>query len=145
MVEYSAYNALFGQDIPRSKDTRCSWCNTFHKPDVSCGPTLETKLKTKEEIEKLVQNVSVMTKILEKAHDKRSGEDDKKMTEFIKRIKAIETRLQAPSAKSYDGKTKAYPARPPPDCIHWVKKVAVRTFFDFFSLAWQVTRVSSYV
>ena len=58
---------------------------------MSCGPTLETKLKTKEEIEKLVQNVSVMTKILEKAHDKRSGEDDKKMTEFIKRIKAIET------------------------------------------------------
>jgi hypothetical protein len=105
VVEYSAYNALFGQDIPRSRDHRCRWCNTFHQPDVNCGPILETKLKSKEEIEKLVQNVSIMTKILEKAQDKRSGEENKKLTEFIKRANEIATRLQAPSAKSHDGKS----------------------------------------
>jgi uncharacterized small protein (DUF1192 family) len=121
VVEYSAYNALFGQDIPRSRDHRCRWCNTFHKPDVNCGPTLETKLKSKEEIEKLVQNVSIMTKILEKAQDKRSGEEDKKLTEFIKRANEIATRLQAPSAKSHDGKAKFLPNRVPADCHHWTR------------------------
>jgi hypothetical protein len=121
VVEYSAYNTLFGQDIPRSRDHRCRWCNTFHKPDVNCGPTLETKLKSKEEIEKLVQNVSIMTKILEKAQDKRSGEEDKKLTEFIKRANEIAMRLQAPSAKSHDGKAKFPPNCVPADCHHWTR------------------------
>jgi len=76
VVEYGAYNALFGDEIiPQSKDPRCSFCDTFHKPNVNCGPTLETKLKTKDEIDKLVQNVSGLAKVLGKSPDKRTGED----------------------------------------------------------------------
>jgi hypothetical protein len=84
---------------------------------------LETKLKSKEEIEKLVQNVSIMTKILEKAQDTRSGEEDKKLKEFIQRATEIATRLRAPSAKSHDGKAKATFAtkRVPAYCHHWTK------------------------
>jgi hypothetical protein len=63
VVEYGAFNALFGDEIiPQSKDPRCPLCDTFHKPNVNCCPTLETKLKTKDEIDKLVQNVSVLAK-----------------------------------------------------------------------------------
>jgi len=51
VVEYGAYNALFGDEIiPQSKDSRCLLCDTFHKPNVNCGPTMETKLKTRDEI-----------------------------------------------------------------------------------------------
>jgi hypothetical protein len=73
--QHEAYNALFGPDIPRAKDKACRWCGAYHLPDVNCGPTMETKLKSKDEIDQLVQNVSVMIKIFEKA--KRSNEDKK--------------------------------------------------------------------
>jgi hypothetical protein len=94
VVEYGAYNALFGDEIiPQSKDPRCPLCDTFHKPNVNCGPMLETKLKTRDEIDKLVQNVSVLAKVLGKPPDKRTGEDDKKIEEFLQRLKTVETRL----------------------------------------------------
>jgi hypothetical protein len=54
---------------------------------------LETKLKTRDEIDKLVQNVSVLAKVLGKPPDKRTGEDDKKIEEFLQRLKTVETRL----------------------------------------------------
>jgi hypothetical protein len=69
--QHEAYNALFGPNIPQAKDKACRWCNAYHPPDANCGPTLETKMKSKEEIEKLVQNFSIMTKIPEKAKDER--------------------------------------------------------------------------
>jgi hypothetical protein len=85
VVEYGAFNALFGDDtIPRSKDPRCPLCDTFHKPNLNCGPTLETKLKTKDEIDKLVQNVSVLAKVLGKPPGKRSDEDDKRLRSSFK-------------------------------------------------------------
>jgi hypothetical protein len=122
VVEYGAYNALFGDEIiPQSKDPRCPLCDTFHKPNVNCGPTLETKLKTRDEIDKLVQNVSILAKVLGKSPDKRTGEDDKKVEEFLQKLKTVETRLRAPSAKSHDGKTRAPSTRPPQDCFNWTK------------------------
>ncbi len=114
MVEYGAYNAVFGDEmIPQSKDPRCRLCDTFHKPNVNCGPTLETKLKTRDEIDKLVQNVSGLAKVLAKPSDKRTSEDEKMLEEFRQRLKTVETRLRAPSAKSHDGKSKAPSTRPP--------------------------------
>ncbi len=122
VVEYGAYNALFGDEtIPQSKDPRCRLCDTFHKPNVNCGPTLETKLKTRDEIDKLVQNVSGLAKVLAKPSDKRTSEDDKMLEEFRQRLKTVESRLRAPSAKSHDGKSKAPSARPPQDCFNWTK------------------------
>ena len=122
VVEYGAYNALFGDEtIPQSKDPRCRLCDTFHKPNVNCGPTLETKLKTRDEIDKLVQNVSGLAKVLAKPSDKRTSEDEKMLEEFRQRLKTVETRLRAPSAKSHDGKSKAPSTRPPQDCFNWTK------------------------
>ena len=117
--QHEAYNALFGPDIPRAKDKACRWCGAYHLPDVNCGPTMETKLKSKDEIDQLVQNVSVMIKIFEKA--KRSNEEDKKLAEFIQRAKEISTRLQAPSARTHDGKTKVFSKHVTDDCFQWTK------------------------
>ena len=62
---HEAYNVLFGPDIPWSEDKACHWCNAYHSPDVNCGPTIESKLKLKDEIDQVsVQNVLVMVKIL---------------------------------------------------------------------------------
>ena len=57
---------------------------SLHKPNLNCGPTLETKLKTKDEIDKLVQNVSVLAKVLGKPPGKRSDEDDKRLRSSFK-------------------------------------------------------------
>jgi hypothetical protein len=56
-----------------------------------------------------------------KGKDKRSSEEDKKLTEFINRAKEIATRLQAPSAKTHDGKTKFHSKSVLADCHHWTK------------------------
>ena len=41
---------------PRTRRV-AGWCGEYHPLDVNCGPTMETKLKSKDEIEQLVQNV----------------------------------------------------------------------------------------
>jgi len=43
------------------------------------------------------------------------------LEEFRQRLKTVETRLRAPSAKSHDGKSKAPSTRPPQDCFNWTK------------------------
>jgi hypothetical protein len=86
---------------------------------VNCGPTLETKLKSKDEIDKLVANVSTMVKIFEKEKASRSNEEDKKLTEFIQKAKDIVARLQAPPDRTHDGK-KGLPKQSK-DCFRWTK------------------------
>jgi hypothetical protein len=72
-------------------------------------------------IDKLVQNVSGLVKVLGKPSDKRTSEDEKMLEEFCQRLKTVETRLRAPSAKSHDGKSRAPSTRPPQDCFNWTK------------------------
>ena len=49
--ESEGYTVLFGGDIPESDASACRSCGKYHKPDVNCGPTLETKLKSKDDPE----------------------------------------------------------------------------------------------
>ena len=117
--ERDGYTVLFGGDIPKSDASACRWCGKYHKPDVNCGPTFETKLKSKDEIDKLVANVSTMVKIFEKEKASRSNEEDKKLTEFIQKAKDIVARLQAPSDRTHDGK-RGLPKQSK-DCFRWTK------------------------
>ena len=50
--EREGYTVLLGDEIPKSGAGACRSCGKYH--DVNCGPTLETKLKSKDEIDKLV-------------------------------------------------------------------------------------------
>ena len=50
--ERDGYTILFGGEITKSDASACRSCGKYHKPDVNCGPTLETKLKSKNEIVK---------------------------------------------------------------------------------------------
>ena len=64
--ERHGYTVLFGGEIPKSDASACRLGGKYHKPNVNCGPVLETKLKAKDEIDKLAGCVFTMMNFFEK-------------------------------------------------------------------------------
>ena len=117
--EREGYTVLFAGDIPKSDTNACRSCGKYHKPNVNCGPTLEAKLKAKDEVEKLAACVSTMAKIFEKDPTARTKDEDKRLVEFIQRTKDLADRLRAPSDKTHEGRHKR-PQKHSNDCYSWV-------------------------
>lgn len=102
--QQEAYSALFMPDIPQSKSKACGSCGSFHAPGADCGPTLETKLKQKDEIDKLANNVTRMAQIFAKDKVKRTVDDERQVKEFGTRLREVAERLKAPAARTHDAK-----------------------------------------